>query len=140
MRLAPVVALVAALAACVSQREGTARVQDALPEQAAAMTGGPVASASLHADPDVTANLVRITGPVGLHRHMRSEEVIYVLGGAGILHLRGVDRPVKAGDFVLVPRATTHGFEPTGTEPALILQLFTPAFVEGDRIFEEPPK
>lgn len=128
----------AALLGCSSvPPEGRARIEVALPQQALSIPGGPVAAANLHADEDVTANLMRLTGPVAVHRHLRSEEIVYVISGEGMLHLAGGDRALEAGDFVVVPRNTPHGFTPTGTEPAIVLSLFAPRWVDGDRVFED---
>jgi len=116
--------------------EGHAHFEVALPEQALTIPGGPVASANLHADEAVTVNLLRLTGPVAMHRHLESEEIVYLLSGEGILHLKDGDRALAAGDFAVVQRNTPHGFEPTGPHPAVLLQIFVPRFVEGDRHFE----
>lgn len=134
--LAPGVAWLLLLG-CAGPPEGEARVEVALPEQALNIVGaGPVADANLHSDEDVTVNLLRLTAPVVMHRHLESEEILYVVSGEGVLRLKGSDRALAAGDVVIVPRNTPHGFDPTGTQPAILLQLFTPRFVQGDRQFE----
>jgi quercetin dioxygenase-like cupin family protein len=121
---------------CAAPPEGTVRVEIDLPEQAARVEGGPVAAALLHGDDDVSVSVVRLSGPIARHRHRKSEEIVYLVSGAGILELPEGPRALRAGDLVVVPRNTPHGFTPTGDEPALVLQLFTPPFVEGDRVFE----
>ena len=126
----------ALLAAC-STPEGTTRVEVDLPEQAKNVAGAAFASTNLHTDRYFTANLVRLSEPVAMHRHVESEEVLYVLSGEGVLHGIDGDRTLEAGDFVVVPRNTPHGFDPTGTSPTVVLQLFVPTFVEGDRIFDD---
>lgn len=124
-------------AACSTPPQGVARVEVDLPDQAAHLSGGPVAAASIHGDDFITANVLRLTAPIALHRHVQSEEVVYLLSGEGTLKLGNGDRALRVGDFVVVPRNTPHGFTPTGTEPMVVLQLFTPPFVDGDRLFEE---
>jgi mannose-6-phosphate isomerase-like protein (cupin superfamily) len=119
------------LAGCSAPPEGEARVEVALPEQA---------SANLHSDDTMTVNLLRITAPVAMHRHLESEELVYVISGEGVLHLKGSDRPMTAGDMAVVPRNTPHGFDPTSTRPAVVFQVFVPRFVTGDRVFEAGPK
>jgi mannose-6-phosphate isomerase-like protein (cupin superfamily) len=130
------------LAGCAAPPEGTARVEVALPEQALNISAdGPVADANLHSDDFLTVNLLRVSSPVAMHRHLESEEVVYVISGEGILHLKDSDRPLTGGDLAIVPRNTPHGFEPTGPHPAVVLlQVFVPRFVTGDRVFEGAPK
>jgi quercetin dioxygenase-like cupin family protein len=129
------------LAGCSGPPEGEARVEVALPEQALNIpVENGLASANLHADESMTVNLLRITTPIAMHRHLESEEFVYVISGEGMLHLKGSDRALAAGDMVVVPRNTAHAFEPTGPGAAVILQLFVPRFVEGDRVFESGPR
>ena len=136
----PIVVSMLLLPACFSPPEGSARVEIDLPEQALRVGGGPVASALIHGDQDVSVSLLRLSGPVAMHRHRKSEEIVYLLSGEGFLDLSSGRRELRAGDFLVVPRNTPHAFTPTGAEPAVVLQLFVPHFVEGDRIFEEPAK
>jgi mannose-6-phosphate isomerase-like protein (cupin superfamily) len=129
------------LAGCSAPPEGEARVEVALPEQAMNIPAeGGLASANLHSDDTMTVNLLRITAPVAMHRHLESEELVYVISGEGVLHLKGSDRPMTAGDMAVVPRNTPHGFDPTSTRPAVVFQVFVPRFVTGDRVFEAGPK
>lgn len=133
--------LLVLLQACSSvPPEGSARVEVALPAQAANLPeskpGSGIGSANLHAEEGVSINLLRITAPLAQHRHLESEEIVYVIAGGGVLHLAGGDRAIEAGDFVVIPRNTPHGFTPGGPEATVILQEFVPKYVDGDRIFE----
>jgi len=69
------------------------------------------------------------------HIHLTEEEAFYVLEGK--LEVRIGDNTVTAtpGSFVLVPRGTVHSFTRTGTEPARLLIILSPAGFE--RFFEE---
>jgi mannose-6-phosphate isomerase-like protein (cupin superfamily) len=127
-------------AACSAPPEGTARVEIDLPDQGQRLQGNPVAAALIHGDDAVTVNLLKLSGPVAMHRHVQCEEVVYLLAGEGMLHLADSERSLRAGDFVVVPRDTPHGFTPTGSEPTVILQMFVPHFIEGDRVFEKVAK
>lgn len=120
--------------------EGAARIEVALPLQAQQISGGPIATGKIHADDQVTVNVVRLSGPVAMHRHLQSEELAYLLAGAGVFHMKEGDRPLQAGDFVVIPRNTPHGFTPSGGEPAVLLQVFTPRFIDGDRVYEDARK
>ena len=123
-------------AACSETPEGSARVEVDLPDQGHHLEGSPVAAALIHGDDDVSVSLMKLSGPVAMHRHRQSEELVYVVAGEGVLHLANSQRALRAGDLVVVPRNTPHGFTPTGAEPVVILQTFVPHFIEGDRTFE----
>ncbi len=135
----------ALLAGCSSTpSEGTVRVEVALPEQAKSLVGEPIARATVHADDAVSIQLIRIGGAIAMHHHAESEEIVYLVSGEGVLHVRGGDQALEAGDLVVVPRNTPHGFTPTGTMPAVVLSTFVPTFVDGDVIRDDlreaPPK
>jgi len=127
-------------AACSGPPEGSARVELNLPEQARELDGKRAAATTLHGDDAVTINLLSIRAPVALHRHLKSEEVVYLLAGEGVLQLGAGERTLRAGDLVVVPRGTPHGFTPTGEGPAVLLQTFIPHFIEGDRVLEPERK
>ncbi|MBO0827782.1 MAG: cupin domain-containing protein [Streptosporangiales bacterium] len=57
------------------------------------------------------------------HRHPRSTEVVYVAEGSGRAWQDGEERPVSAGDVVLVPRGVPHMTVPDG---AMLLVCFFP--------------
>jgi quercetin dioxygenase-like cupin family protein len=64
------------------------------------------------------------------HTHADEDESWYVIEG----HLRfllGTEiAQAPAGSFVFVPRGTVHCFQNTGSDPARILVMFTPAGME----------
>lgn len=133
-------ALVAALlVGCASApapappRPAEVTVEPDLPGRAAASGGAPVSVTRLHASEHQTINLLRIEGPVPAHRHEHSDETVYLLEGRGVLETDGGSRELKAGDLVVVPRGAAHGFTPVDG-PAVVLSIFSPAFVEGDRV------
>jgi mannose-6-phosphate isomerase-like protein (cupin superfamily) len=45
-----------------------------------------------------------------LHVHHSSDEGFYVLEGELTLHMPGVERTLRAGDFLLAPRAVPHTY------------------------------
>jgi len=138
----PGAALTLFAAACSAPPEGSARVELNLPEQARELDGKKATATTLHGDDAVTINLLSIKSPVAMHRHLKSEEVVYLLAGEGVLQLGEGERTLRAGDLVVIPRATPHAFTPTGEGPAVLLQTFIPHFIEGDRVPEpeRPPK
>jgi len=120
--------------ACAGAPDGTARIELDLPEQGARLADRAKDAVDLHGDEALTIRLLRVTAPIALHRHRESEETLYLIAGEGLLHLASGDRALRAGDLVVLPRATPHGFTPTGPEPAVILQVFTPRLRDGDSI------
>jgi quercetin dioxygenase-like cupin family protein len=136
----PGAALTLLAAACSAPPEGSARVELDLPEQAQNLDGKPIATTLLHGDDDVTIQLVSLRAPVAMHRHLKSEEVVYLLSGEGVLRLGQGERTLRAGDLVVIPRDTPHAFTPTGSAPAVLLQTFVPHLIEGDRIPEPKPQ
>lgn len=116
--------------------EGRARLELEVPKQAIALPSEAVARVTLHGDQYATVMLIKATGPIALHRHFHSEEIVYLLSGRGTLHLAEGDREMRAGDLVVVPPNTPHGFTPGDDEPAVLLSTFVPPFQEGDRVPE----
>ncbi|MBL8842880.1 MAG: cupin domain-containing protein [Planctomycetes bacterium] len=134
LRLAPL-ALLAAACSSVPP-EGRARLELEVPAQAIALPSEAVARVTLHGDQYATVMLIKASGPIAFHRHFHSEEIVYLLAGSGTLHLAQGDREMRAGDLVVVPPNTPHGFTPGSDEPAVLLSTFVPPFQDGDRVPE----
>jgi mannose-6-phosphate isomerase-like protein (cupin superfamily) len=60
-----------------------------------------------------------------LHRHDDTEQIFYILEGAGILNIGGPRKkfPVRAGDVVRIPRKTLHSIRCTGKVPLRYLAV-----------------
>ncbi|MEU4219968.1 cupin domain-containing protein [Actinoplanes sp. NPDC026623] len=52
-----------------------------------------------------------------LYRNATGDECVYVESGAGTVETIFGDLPVGAGDYAIIPRATTHRWVPAGHEP-----------------------
>lgn len=65
---------------------------------------------------------------VGRHHHTETEEVYYILQGAGRMSVGAEERDVRAGDAVFIPRGQSHTLANTGTEPMTILLVCGPAY------------
>lgn len=65
------------------------------------------------------------------HIHHKADEAFYLLDGELEITLVG-DRTfmAHAGGFVFIPRGVPHAFKNTGTSPAKMLIMFTPAGLE----------
>ncbi|ATL66588.1 cupin domain-containing protein [Nocardia terpenica] len=90
------------------------------------MTGGALAFLEASVPPSA--------GPAP-HIHTLEDEAYYLLHGK--LEILDTDRTfvAKPGDFVFIPKGTTHRFKNRGTQTAKMIFLFTPAGF--DRFFME---
>ncbi len=70
------------------------------------------------------------------HQHRATEEIYYVLRGAGRMTVGADVRDVAAGDAVLIPRGAAHTLENTGREPMTILLVCGPAYSVADHHME----
>jgi len=124
------------LAGCASPRMMTESMVTTVPDLVKLDRGGDARAkiTALHGDDAHTCNVVQVRGAVKPHYHRHSHEIVCVISGPGRLRLGADEAHVKAGDVVFVARGTVHAFESTGPEPAVVLSVFTPGFVEGDRV------
>lgn len=74
---------------------------------------------------------------VGRHHHLLTEEVYYILRGAGRMTVGEEARDVSTGDAIFIPRGHTHTLENTGAEPMTILLVCGPAYSLEDHLMEE---
>ncbi|MBG0565396.1 homogentisate 1,2-dioxygenase [Actinoplanes aureus] len=66
---------------------------------------------------DVRINYVVCGTASPLYRNATGDECVYVEAGAGTVETVFGDLDVATGDYVIIPRATTHRWVPTGHEP-----------------------
>jgi mannose-6-phosphate isomerase-like protein (cupin superfamily) len=60
------------------------------------------------------------------HQHTY-DEVVHVLAGRGVVHLRSGDTPIEPGTAIYLPPQTPHCLENTGQDPLRVLGVFHPA-------------
>jgi mannose-6-phosphate isomerase-like protein (cupin superfamily) len=60
------------------------------------------------------------------HQHAY-DEVVHVLAGRGVLHLRSGDTPIEPGTAIYLPPQAPHCLENTGQDPLRVLGVFHPA-------------
>lgn len=60
------------------------------------------------------------------HRHEQAE-AYYVLAGAGVVTISGVEYPLRSGTAVFIPGSALHGVVNTGTELLRLLYVFPAA-------------
>ena len=57
---------------------------------------------------DMHVKLVKLRGEFTWHHHEREDELFLVIKGRLRMQLRGGDREIGAGEFIIVPRGTEH--------------------------------
>ena len=73
---------------------------------------------------------------VGRHHHLETEEVYYILHGAGRMTVGCEVREVASGDAIFIPRGHAHTLQNTGAEPMTILLVCGPAYSYEDHYGE----
>ncbi|TNF36909.1 MAG: cupin domain-containing protein [Gammaproteobacteria bacterium] len=68
------------------------------------------------------------------HKHLVSEEIYYIIQGAGSLSIGGEILAVNAGDSILIPPGTTHNIRNDHDEDLVILCCCSPAYSHDDTI------
>ena len=73
---------------------------------------------------------VMVGSGIPVHRHLKMDEVFWVLEGSGTVILNDVRFPLEKGATIFIPRNTWHGFENPDHE-LLLLWVVTPAGLDG---------
>jgi mannose-6-phosphate isomerase-like protein (cupin superfamily) len=71
------------------------------------------------------------------HRHLRSEEIYYILRGKGRVKVGGEHREVEKYDAILIPPNTSHSIENTGSGDLVFLCCSAPAYSDDDVLLED---
>ena len=74
-------------------------------------------------------------GATQRHYHARSEEIYFILEGAGTIEVDGERRRVRAGDAVLIPPGARHTIAAAGQ--LRFLCCCSPPYRDEDTYFEE---
>ncbi len=70
------------------------------------------------------------------HRHPATEEIYYVLRGAGRMTVGMEQRGVGPGDGILIPPGARHTMENIGAEPLVFLCCCAPPYAHEDTVLE----
>jgi len=70
------------------------------------------------------------------HYHRLSEEIYFVLKGAGDMEVDGEHRRIAVGDAVLIPAGAWHTLHNNGTSELRILCCCAPPYSHDDTYFE----
>ncbi len=61
---------------------------------------------------------------IGYHLHVTNEDVYVIVSGEGVFKDKdGKDKPVKAGDVMIVRKGESHGIANTGKEPLVFVDV-----------------
>ncbi|MFK5951094.1 MAG: cupin domain-containing protein [Methylococcales bacterium] len=69
-----------------------------------------------------------------LHRHIKSEEIYFILQGEGEMFLDNELLPVCSGDSICIPPGTKHNIKNTGNEDLKIFCCCSPAYSHDDTV------
>lgn len=83
---------------------------------------------------NLSVSYATITNKARLHKHIKTEEVYYVVGGKGKLNIGGKLFDIKAGDIIPIPKNTYHGVEVVEM-PVDIVVVTHPRFDKNDLIY-----
>jgi mannose-6-phosphate isomerase-like protein (cupin superfamily) len=70
------------------------------------------------------------------HRHPQSEEIYYILRGAGRITLGAEQQEVGPGDGILIPPGTRHTMRNIGAESLVFLCCCAPPYSHEDTVLE----
>jgi mannose-6-phosphate isomerase-like protein (cupin superfamily) len=71
------------------------------------------------------------------HRHLRAEEIYYILEGSGLIQVEDELRHVRAGDAIAIPPGTLHRITNTGADELRFLCCCAPPYEHEDTVLEE---
>jgi mannose-6-phosphate isomerase-like protein (cupin superfamily) len=71
------------------------------------------------------------------HYHPKSEEIYYILRGAGRMKLDGELRDVGPLDAIAIPPGARHKIWNTGPDPLVLLCCCAPAYENDDKVMVE---
>ena len=75
-------------------------------------------------------------GATDAHRHPHTEEIYYIVRGAGRMTLGTEQREVEPGDGILIPPGTLHTIQNIGAEPLVFLCCCAPPYSHEDTVLE----
>ena len=88
-------------------------------------------------DSTSSVHLTQVETAVESHHHATHDENVWIIRGSGRLTLGDQKMKVKAGEVVHIPRGTRHAFHNLGSNPAVVMSVFSPGFDGKDRIYED---
>jgi mannose-6-phosphate isomerase-like protein (cupin superfamily) len=74
------------------------------------------------------------------HRHLKTEEIYYILEGKGLMRIGAETRPIKAGDAIAIPPNELHQITNVGNAILKFLCCCAPGYEHEDTILQEEVK
>lgn len=71
------------------------------------------------------------------HRHLKTEEIYFILQGTGLMQVDEELRSVRAGDAIAIPPGSLHQITNTGPEELRFLCCCSPPYEHDDTVLEE---
>jgi mannose-6-phosphate isomerase-like protein (cupin superfamily) len=71
------------------------------------------------------------------HRHVKTEEIYYILLGQGMMRVGEETRQVGPGDAIAIPPGAVHQITNTGTDTLKFLCCCAPGYEHEDTVLEE---
>jgi quercetin dioxygenase-like cupin family protein len=71
-----------------------------------------------------------------IHRHNASDNLVYILDGAGAVSLDGVVTPIHPRMRILIPRGVAHGFKSSSAELVFLSAQVPPILDEKTGVFD----
>ncbi len=72
------------------------------------------------------------------HRHVKTEEIYYILEGQGRMRMAHQTQPVSQGDAIAIPPGAEHQITNTGPETLKFLCCCAPGYEHEDTLLAEP--
>ncbi len=88
-------------------------------------------------DSTSSVHLTQVETAIESHHHSTHDENVWIIRGSGRLTLGDQKIKVKAGQFVHIPPGTKHAFHNLGSNPTVVLSVFSPGFDGKDRVYED---
>jgi mannose-6-phosphate isomerase-like protein (cupin superfamily) len=70
-----------------------------------------------------TVRILQVREPLNTQQHADSDEVIYVVAGAGFVKVREQETRMDPGAYMLIPRGVTHSMRRSGGNPMITLSM-----------------
>ncbi|MCS7237612.1 MAG: cupin domain-containing protein [Thermoguttaceae bacterium] len=71
------------------------------------------------------------------HRHLKTEEIYFILEGTGLMQVEDELRAVRPGDAIAIPPGAFHQITNTGVEELRFLCCCAPPYEHEDTVLEE---
>jgi mannose-6-phosphate isomerase-like protein (cupin superfamily) len=69
------------------------------------------------------ATLIQVKDPIPQHVHADADEFLYTIAGEGSVRAAGIDQPLRAGVFAMVPRTVPHIIVAINRSPLVLLSV-----------------